>query len=186
MKPALLGIGALAIIIAGCGVATSSGSAPPPVVVSVTLPPSAGASEGTASTPVVSPTPNPETVRKTAAAAYLASAEAGNKAREALYAKYKTFANLSKARSFYRAYSTIEGAFLAKLKRITVPADTKADMHSLIAKLAAVQALAVEGSGVKSWTEQVTLDGALVKAARAVSAAANLVRSDLGLPPVHL
>lgn len=174
---------AIAVFVAACGNSPQpSGSNTPPLptlaTAAVEASPSLAAS--------TAPTPDSEAVRKAAAAAYLKAAETSNKAGAALAAKYKTFANLSKARSYYRAYAAIDGAFVKALKKIAVPTDTKADMHSLIAKVAADQALAVEGSGVKSWTEQESLDAALVKAARVSSAAANLVRSDLGLPPVHL
>jgi len=136
--------------------------------------------------PTPSPTPDPEAVRKAAGAAYLAAAESANKAGAALNKKYKTYGTLARARAFHKAAAKIESDFIAKLKKITVPADTASDLHSLIAKDAATQALDIEGSGVTSWADVVSVDAALLKAARASTAAANLVRSDLGLPPVHL
>lgn len=51
VRIALLGLCALAFSTAGCAIATSSGSAPPPVITSMTLPPSIGPSQGSASQP---------------------------------------------------------------------------------------------------------------------------------------
>lgn len=70
------------------------------------------------------------------------------------------------------------------MKLITVPADTAGDVHNLIAKPTALQALDIGGSAVKSWAAVSSLEGDLLKAERASAAAANLIRSDLGLPPV--
>ena len=51
MKPAPLGLCALLFITAGCAITTSSGLAPPPVITSMTLPPSLSPSQGPASQP---------------------------------------------------------------------------------------------------------------------------------------
>jgi hypothetical protein len=131
------------------------------------------------------PTPDPEVVRKAAAAAYLSAAEKGNKARKALNKKYKTFKTLKQARAYYKASAKIEGSFIAAVKALKVPADTAGDLHTMVAKWAAVQALEVEASGVKSWSHQESVDAAIVKAERIASGASNLIRADLGLPPVH-
>ena len=177
---------AIALLVSACG-GTVERSAPAPAAT-----PSAAAAVNLATAgptptevPTPSPTPDPEAVRKTAAAAYLAAAESANKAYKALLSKYKTFDTLTRARAYYKAVAKIDGEFIAKVKKILVPADTAADLHALIAKDAASQALEIEGSGAQSWTEVDSVIAALEKADRASTAAANLIRSDLGLPPIH-
>lgn len=176
---------AIALLVSACG-GTVEPSTPP-----ATATPSAAAAvnlvtPAPTAAPTPSSTPDPEAVRKAAGAAYLVAAESSNKAFAALDKKYQTFDTLKRARAYYKAAAKIDGGFILKLKMITVPADTAADVHSLIAKTAATQALEIEGSGVKSWTDLASVIAAVKKADRATTAAANLVRSDLGLPPVHL
>jgi hypothetical protein len=184
----------IALLVAACGGATDSAppgsqaafaadTAPPtalPVAVAPTPTPSATPS------PTSTPTPDPEAVRKTAADAYLAAAETSNKAFKTLDKKYKTFGTLSRARAYYKASAKIDLAFINKMKGITFPDDTKGDVHSMVAKWLEVQSLETEGSGVKSWTAVLSVQKALTTASRKASAASNLVRSDLGLPPTHL
>jgi hypothetical protein len=119
-----------------------------------------------------------------AATAYLAAANPYKKAINALAAKYKTFGTLARARAYYKAAAALEGRFVASMKLITVPADTTGDFHTLIIRITALQALDIEGSGVKSWAAVSSLQSDLLKAERAAAAVANLIRSDLGLPPV--
>ena len=176
---------AIAILVSACG-GTVERSTPAPAATSSAPAAVNLATAGPTPTevPTPSPTPDPEAVRKTAAAAYLVAAGSYNKANDALYMKYKTFDTLTHVRALYKARATIAGEFIAKVKKIIVPADTAADLHALIAKDAASQALEIEGSGAQSWTEVDSVIAALEKADRASSAAANLVRSDLGLPPI--
>ena len=177
---------AIAILVSACG-GTVERSTPAPAATSSAAAAVNLATAGPTPTevPSPSPTPDPEAVRKTAAAAYLVAAESANKAYKALDSKYKTFGTLTRARAYYKAAATIEGDFIAKVKKIIVPADTAADLHALIAKSAATQALDIEGSGAQSWSDVDSVIAALEKAARATTAAANLIRSDLGLPPIH-
>lgn len=172
----------LAVLVMACGSAATS-TAP--------LPPASQAATAATVQPAVSATPQPtpgqETIRRIAAAAYLTAAEKANKDANALDKKTpRVLKTLRQARAYYKAAARIEGAFVAAIKAITVPADTAGDLHSLIAKRTAVQALAIEGSGVKSWSAQASVDAALTKALRTAAGASNLLRSDLGLPPVHL
>lgn len=185
---------AIALIVSACGGTVETPSlAPTAAALSVanlttaapTASPTPTAAAPTAA-PTPSPTPNPEAVRKTAAAAYLVVAETSNKAFAALGKKYKTFGTLARARAYFKAASKIDGAFTAALRKIVVPADTAGDLHSLIVKTTADQALDIEGSGVKSWAAVDSVNAALLKSDRNSTAAANLIRSDLGLPPVHL
>lgn len=186
----------LAVSASACGTATTSPThvATPSSAMTASTPPSTSPSPASSPSPVPtptaaptpSPTPDPAAVRKAAGAAYLVAAASYNKTNVALGVKYKTFGTLARARAYYAAAAKNEGAFMANVKKITVPADTASDLHSLIAKNAAEQALDIEGSGATSWTDVTSVADAIQKADRASVAAANLVRSDLGLPPVPI
>jgi hypothetical protein len=180
---------AIAVLVAACGGATDSlpsGSitafaavhSPAPSAVPVV------AAATPTSSPSPSPTPDPEAIRKTAATAYLAVAKAANKAGDALDKKYKTFGTVKRARAYFKAAAKIEGDFIAGVKNLVVPADTSGDLHALVVKDTALQSLYIEGSAAKSWASVYSVSTAAQKASRAASAAANLIRSDLGLPPV--
>jgi hypothetical protein len=116
-----------------------------------------------------SPTPDPEVVRKTAGTAYLAAAGTYNKATNALEKKYPTFTSLARARAFYRGLATIQGAFIVAIKKIVVPADTAGDLHSLVARSAADQALAIEGSAGSSWSRVDSVISSLERSTRTSS-----------------
>lgn len=179
------------VLVAACGSNPSPTTVPSVAIASeAAVPTTQAATAGPTTSPTAtpeptpSPTADPEAIRAEAAKAYLAAAAVTNKASKKLDAKYKTFKSLKQARDYYRAAAKIDGTFIAALKKMTVPDDTKADLHSLIAKTAAAQALEIEGSAVKSWAAQGSVAASLTRAARAASAAANLIRSDLGLPPI--
>ena len=57
-------------------------------------------------------------------------------------------------------------------------------MHDLVRQATALQASYIGGSKDKSWADQADSYAEEKKLSRKSSAAANLVRSDLGLPPV--
>lgn len=170
---------AIALVVVGCGATvTASGSVGPA---------GSPASSSNATLPSSLPssaTPDPEAVRKAAAAAYAAAAAKYNKDLNALAKKCKTFESLKMARNCYASAAKINGAYVTALKGIQVPADTASDLHALVAKVTAVQAVLIEGSKARSWAAFDSAGTPYVKADRAASAAANLVRSDLGLPPV--
>jgi hypothetical protein len=132
------------------------------------------------------PTPDPAAVKAAAAKAYLTVAEVYNRAFKTLDHKYPTLGTLSKFRAYYKAAAKIDGTFIAGVRQITFPADTAGDAHSLVARDTAVQALEIEASGVRSWADADSVNKAILSAGRASTETANLVRSDLGLPPVHL
>jgi len=197
---------ALSATVVVCGCAqddTVPSAAPPtPLVVYVTPEPVMAAESAEASSPApasepavtqapvpsptADPTPDPEALRTTAAAQYLAAATKANKANKALNRKFpKTFKSLKQARRYWRASAKIEGTFIAKIRIIQVPPDTAADMRKLIARVAASQAIELEAAHAKSWLSLSRTDAAMDKIFRRHTAAANLVRSDLGLPPVY-
>jgi hypothetical protein len=145
----------------------------------------ASTAQGQSAPPTPSPTPKPPD-RKLAARQYLAAAEKSNTAFKALDKKYEEFGTLARARTYFKASAKIDLAFVNAIRKINFPADTRSDAKTLIRRVLAVQALEIEGSGVKSWSAVTSVNNALVRAARLQVAAANLVRNDLRLPPVHL
>jgi hypothetical protein len=169
----------LALLLSACAGTVQPGASSSP------LPATLG-NDGSIASPTALPTatPDPEAVRKAAGIIYATAAAKYGKDIRALNSKYKTFTSLKNARAFYAAATKIEGTFLTTVKKLVVPADTAADLHSLVAKSAALQALEVEGSTVKTWAAVDSVQRASQSADRAASAAANLVRADLGLPPV--
>ncbi len=101
----------------------------------------------------------------------------------ALDKKYPGFLSLKRFHAYYKALAAGEGSFIAAVKRIEFPPDTVADVKDLIRKDAATWASEIELSRVR----QANLNDAqkvFATRARQGSAAANLVRIDLGLPPI--
>ena len=150
-------------------------------------PPSANAAEPSAAfsaAPAPTPPPDPEAVRKAAAAAYLKAATRYNKVRTRLNNKYKVFYTLAQARAYYKAAADNEGTFIADVKGIAMPPGSAGDLHDLIRAAAAEQAGLIGGRKVRSWAAEASADSEEGKNNRRVSAAGNLVRADLGLPPV--
>jgi hypothetical protein len=145
------------------------------------------ASEAAAS-PTAAPTPSPtlsqDQIRSAAAKAYLAAVNKANATSRALNKKYATFASLAQARAYYKAVAALEATHLKALRAITYPTDTAGDAHSLIVKESALQALCIEGSAVKTVADLDSVQKAFTSTDRAVVAASDLVRGDLGLPPV--
>jgi hypothetical protein len=180
---------AIVLIVAAC----NAGPQPTPTPLALVLPSAApvasvvpaGSAAATASqAPSLSATPDQQTIRKAAAAAYLAAAKRYNTATKALERKYPTFKNLTAARTYYRVSGRLEAAFIKAMKAITFPTDTASDAHALIRAETAIQALEAEGASVHSWSDVASVEAAMTKAGRNSSAAANLVRSDLNLPPI--
>ncbi len=120
-----------------------------------------------------------------AAAQYKSAASKWTKASKALAKKYKTFGTLKRAKAYYKALSKLDGTFLADIKAIVVPADTAGDMHDLVRKTAADQALELIAAHSTSWPDLDRTYKSLTKSWERSTAAANLLRSDLGLPPVQ-
>jgi hypothetical protein len=135
--------------------------------------------------PRPSASPDPEAIRKAAASAYLAAAETANSAYKALDKKYPHLTTLARVHAYNKASAKIEGTFILAIKRLVVPADTVGDLHSLVAKATSVQALDLEAAVTRTYADALRLEPSQIAAGRAYTASANLVRSDLNLPPVH-
>lgn len=117
-----------------------------------------------------------------AATAYAAAANAAKLANAALAAQYSGTLTLALGRAYYRAAAAVDGTFLASVRAIAFPPAAAADVSTLLNRVAADEALDVQGS-----TAATAAGMAVVKAARpadlaAVAAAGNQVRADLGLP----
>ena len=87
-------------------------------------------------------------------------------------------------RAYYKLSATISGTFLKALRAIVYPADSAADGHSLIVKNSTLQADELDAS-VDRTVAAMNADIAHVNSADdTASASANLIRGDLGLPPI--
>jgi hypothetical protein len=193
------------LIVAGCGAETPSAAggaaaateaaqfaagseapAQPSDTSAPAVPTAAGTLEPTATpAPTPSPTADPEAVRALAAKQYRAAATKSNRASKALNKRYpKTFPTLKMAKRYWRAYAKIDRVFLDEIKGIVVPEDTKADMRDLLRKVSACYTIELEMAAARSNAELLSARRAADPIFRRQTAAANLVRADLGLPPV--
>lgn len=181
-----------AIVATACG-----SSAPTPIVIYATAPASpllapSSAPSGDKAAPPSEPVPTvapsaslDSAALKTAAGkAYLAVAGRYNKANDALARKYRTFRTLTRARAYYKKSAKLDRAFSDGIRLIVFPPEMSADIKSLLAKNAALESAEIEGSGVRSWADVASVFKAVERTSRSASAAANLVRQDLGLPSV--
>jgi hypothetical protein len=164
------------LVVACAGQTSPAPASPGPSTTSIVGIASAGASP--------SSTPDQEAIRKTAASAYAAAAKATNAAETKLDKKYPSSMSLRQAHAYYAALAKIDGTFIVAIRKIAVPVDTAADMHTLIVRETAAQAIFLEASKARA-SDLTAMANDLTKAARNASAAANQIRSDLGLPPVQ-
>lgn len=163
----------------GTPIPSAASNVPPAVIAS-------GVPEGQSSPPPSAAAPAPSASPDAAAAgkAYLAAAGKINKAVKALDRKYPTFKTVAQARTYYRKAAKLERAFTDAVRKIQFPPDMASDVKSLLAKDASLQSLYIEAGNARSWTEFDSVSSAITKTGRSASAAANLVRQDLGLPSV--
>ena len=159
----------------------TSSQAPTPQVIYVRQAPAATTAPVFASEAALSAAPADPAV---AGQHYLAAAKVYNKASDALYKKYKIYGTLKRARASFKASAKVSRIFTDAIRTIDFPLEMMADVKALLRADAKSQALEIEGSGARSWADVASVGSALTKAYRAGSAAANLVRQDLGLPSV--
>ena len=138
--------------------------------------------------PSASPSPSAvlrqDEIRSAAARAYLAAVTTYNKANGKLATKYKTFDSAARARDYFAAAAKLTGALMKAMRAIVFPADSAADAHVVLTKLAAEQALEISGSAVTTLDQSNVIGPQIDKVSSAIRAASNLLRGDLGLPPV--
>lgn len=165
--------GVTVLLLAGCGAAAGG----------ITSPTVGAATPIATATPTATPAPTPN-LTTTAAAAYLAAATAGNAAGDAINKAYpKTFTSLAQAKHYWSQYEAVDRAFLSTIFAIAYPPFMKADVDAQIA----VETKVVEDDSELAVSPN---DNAAYAAdntdSTAASAAANIVRHDLGLPQVPL
>jgi hypothetical protein len=165
------GVMACALLMAACG-----GSASP----------TAGTPSAAARAPAatVQPTPSPTAdLYPTAKVAYLAAASAGNTAVNAANAALARATTAAQESAAYKKLAAADTSFRAAVFGLTFPTDMKADANALIgaisSEIAAFQSAASAADPLGSVPQ-----GAITVANSAGSAAANVVRHDLGLPPI--
>lgn len=143
-----------------------------------------------ASPVVVSPaslTATSPDLRPIAAQQYLAAVTAYNKATSAAFkSKACGAATLKQQRACVTAFYTAAETFLAALRAIQYPPDTEGDLRALIRAETTVDTFYRDAAGEKTLT---ALSGWFTKISKAIDVAqtaSNLVRGDLGLPPVPI
>ncbi|MEW6225996.1 MAG: hypothetical protein AB1627_15330 [Chloroflexota bacterium] len=145
--------------------------------------PAASAGSPTAS-PEASPTPSQDEIRSVAADGYLAAVGPTNKAFTTLWKQYKNKTSLKAWRQYCAKLATTLRSELVALQAISWPTDTAADAKALIRSVAAQEANERSCAAAKTWAEWRRFDTRAYKANLRSHELANLVRLDLGLPPV--
>jgi hypothetical protein len=184
----------LALLVVACGGTTSAPSmvltespdfASPSASQPVAEPSAVEASPYVAPSPSAAATPTQEQIRHLAAVAYQRAAKKSNTLDDALYKKYRNATSLRSLRRFCAGLSTSEHKFIATIKAIVYPDDTKSDAKALI-RLAAGEEAHLRGcakaASIANWNDQWREAG---RVANRRTEAANLLRLDLDLPPVN-
>jgi hypothetical protein len=155
--------------LAGCGAATAVTTAPPTIA---------------PATPTALPTPAPTLdLTASAAAAYLAAANKGNAAYTALgkTACGATTYTVSLGKSCWPKWAAIEQTFLTVIFGINYPASMKSDVDG---QISTETKLIGDESTLAANPADATAHAAYQADSTAQTAAANIVRHDLGLPQV--
>ncbi|MEO8230413.1 MAG: hypothetical protein ABI628_11725 [Chloroflexota bacterium] len=136
-------------------------------------------------TPAESGSPSPDpAVRLAAARAYLAAARAYNTAKRALSPNAtRTF---EETRTYYRDLAKAEHAFLVAIRTVDFPADARSRVDLLLKLTAESEAWQLKGSATGTRSALDKIQPSIVRADQAASLAADLLRRDLGLPPIYL
>lgn len=180
----------LGLLPAAC--ATPSGS-PSPGSLGAAPSVTPGSTLNVPSAPPSGPTPTPAgsgpassdpAVRLAAAKAYLAAARAYNTAKRALLPQAtRTF---EETRTYYRELATAEHAFLLAIRKVDFPADARSRVELLLKLTAESEAWQLRGSAARTRSALDKIQPAILRADQAASLAADLLRRDLGLPPLYL
>lgn len=171
-------LGVVAVLTVACG-STATPTLPGPS----SSPPTVGIVGSPA--PVASASLDPEALRKTAGAAYLAAVKASKIEQRAADKKCPSKMTLKQAHACFAAQAKVDGDFVAAIKKLVVPPDTAGDLHTLIVRETALQAsdlVMAHAGSIKELNDR-TADNR--RAGDAATAAANQLRSDLNLPPVQ-
>jgi hypothetical protein len=145
-----------------------------------------------AAAPSASPTAAPtqaapasqDELRLIAGKAYLAVVKVSNKASDRLWKLYRYNTALKPSRTYCAKLGAVTRTELLGLNGIKYPDDTAADAKALVRSLAAMEAdlrTCAKASSVAAWNQAWKLFG---RAGDRGHEQANVVRLDLGLPPV--
>ena len=153
----------------------------PPIAPATSASVSAGAVSGGIAVASAIPSASPgssaaltqDEIRSAAARAYLAAVTAYNKANGKLATKYKTFGSAARARDYFAAAAKLTGALMKATRAIVFPADSAADAHVVLTKLAAKQALEISGSAVKNLDQSNVIGPQIDKVSSAIRAASD-------------
>jgi hypothetical protein len=146
-----------------------------------TTPPTAAPTVAPSATPVP---PTQEEIRTAAAAAYLAAVKPYNRTNDRLWKQYKNKTSLKALRTYCSKKDVNLRTWIEKLQGITMPDDTRADAKQLIRWAAAEDVGLRQCAAAKTWAEWDRGWARFDRNADRATEYANLVRLDLGLPPV--
>lgn len=180
-----LGVATLTLVLTGCGAAAVG---PTPEVIYVTPEPEVSGSPSpaaVATSPSPAATPSQEEMRSAAAKGYLAAVGPANKAADALWKQYKNKTSLKAWRQYCTKLAAVVHTELEGLQAIKYPADTASDAKILIRAMAGWGAQLRACSNAPNWAAWNRAKNSADKANSRAFEAANLVRLDLGLPPVY-
>jgi hypothetical protein len=173
----------LALALAGCS--GSMASTPPSTQPAPTVSPTGVATIEPTPSATPEPTPAPTVDLKAAAAtAYLAAVTKYNAALKANVAACNRNTLASQKKCLKTYYTAIEALDLA-IRAIVFPSDTTADAHNAIRLNSSLDALVRQAYGSGSLSQINSYYWPKIDTAgTAASQASNLLRGDLGLPPV--
>jgi hypothetical protein len=167
-------------VLAACSAATATPTATP--IPSATL--AATPSPTPVPTPTPMPTPSPTINVPALAQQYLALATQINSNEDALWKKYGKQKTLAQQHALFGGQAAAEQVFMDGIRGLVFPDSMQSDVHDLLKALAEQQLLDLELSKTKTWSAAEALYKADDAASTAASSASNLLRGDLGLPPV--
>jgi hypothetical protein len=130
------------------------------------------------------PTPAPTIDLAVLARQYLVVAGDSNEAHDALRAQCSGSLSLKQAKTCFAKEAEIEQTLLKAYTELKVPPQLEADFAALRQAVAAYDVVLRQGAGVKTTAQLRAIQPKVDKAAAAVTAAANKVRKDLGLPSI--
>jgi hypothetical protein len=123
-------------------------------------------------------------IRVQAAKAYLVAARAYNDTKRALSPDAtRTF---EQTRAYYRDLAGAEHAFRVSIAKVDFPADVRPRVDLLLKLSAESEAWQLKGSVARTRAALGRIQPSILRADQAASLAADLLRRDLGLPPIFL
>jgi hypothetical protein len=178
----------LAFAVAACGAAAPNQSSPAPLSAAAAAAPSTAQAPAASQSPSATPAPSisltQDEIRLVAGKAYLAAVKPQKAGYAKLFKAYQKSTSLAAARKYCAGLAAIDRKVLLALKAIEYPTDTAADGKVHIRYVASQDANERICAKAKTWSEWSRFDKLATKANERAVEAANLVRLDLGLPPI--